>query len=71
MAEGDPDSAIAQLEEGLALSCELGDPRGALIAFLTMGMAEFERGGAERGAALLEEGARIAQELGDRLANVY
>ena len=71
MAQGDPDSAISQLEEGLALTRELGDRRGALMALLIMGMAEFERGGAERGAALLEEGARIAQELGDRLANVY
>ena len=29
MAEGVPDSAVSQVEEGLAMSRELGDPRGA------------------------------------------
>jgi non-specific serine/threonine protein kinase len=71
MAEGDPESAISQVEEGLAMSRELGDPRGALSALLIMGFAEYERGGAERGAAALEEGARIALELGDRVGSVY
>ena len=71
MAEGDPDSAVSQLEASVAMSRELEDPRGVLMALIIIGMAEYERGGDERGAAAIEEGARIALELGDRVAIVY
>jgi non-specific serine/threonine protein kinase len=67
----DLDSAVSQLEEGLALRRELGDPRAVSMSLLSLGEAELNRGDLDRGAALLEEGARIARELGDRLGTTY
>jgi non-specific serine/threonine protein kinase len=69
--EADIDSAVSQLEEGLALRRELGDPRAVSMSLLSLGEVELNRGDLDRGAALLEEGARIARELGDRLGTSY
>jgi predicted ATPase/DNA-binding CsgD family transcriptional regulator len=71
VVEADLDSAVSQLEEGLALRRELGDPRAISMSLLALGEAELNRGDPDRGAALLEEGARIARELGDMLGTCY
>ena len=71
MEEGDLDSAVARLEEGLALCRELGDMRDAAIALFILGIIELGRGNPDRGAAMLEESARISRELGDRPSSAY
>ena len=71
IGQGDLDAAVPQLEEGLALSRELGDRRSASMALFTLGMTELRRGNLERGAVLFEEGAQITRELGDRLGAPY
>ena len=68
---GDPGSAVAQVEEGLALSRELGDGRNTAMSLFILGMVEFGRGDPGRGAPLFEEGARISQDIGDRLGGIY
>ena len=69
--QGDLDSAVSQLEEGLALSRELGDLRNTSMSLFILGMLEFAGGDLGRGETLFEEGARIALELGDRLGGIY
>ncbi len=63
--------AISQIEEGLALSRELGDRRNTSMALFILGMIEFGRGDVDRGAPLFEEGASISQDIGDRLGGIY
>jgi predicted ATPase/DNA-binding CsgD family transcriptional regulator len=62
---------MAQLEEGLALSRELGDRRNTSMSLFILGMVEFGRGDPGSGAPLFEEGARISQDIGDRLGGIY
>jgi predicted ATPase/DNA-binding SARP family transcriptional activator/DNA-binding CsgD family transcriptional regulator len=69
--EDDLESAVAQLEENVALCRELGDLRNTSISLFNLSMAELKRDDLDRGATLLEEGARIGRDLGDRLAGVY
>jgi DNA-binding CsgD family transcriptional regulator len=69
--EGDLDSAVSQLEESLALSRELGDLRTVSQSLFTLGMVELARDDLDRGAALLDEGARMTGELGYRIGGVY
>jgi predicted ATPase/class 3 adenylate cyclase len=71
IGQGDLDSAVSQLEEGLALCRELGDRRSTAMALFVLGVTELRRGDLERGATLLEEGAQISRELGDRLGAPY
>jgi tetratricopeptide (TPR) repeat protein len=69
--EGDLDSVVAQLEEGLALSRKLGSLWHTGAALVVLGMIELLREHLDRGAALLEEAARLARELKDRLGSPY
>jgi tetratricopeptide (TPR) repeat protein len=71
IGQGDLDSAVLQLEESLALCRKLGDRRSAAMALFVLGVTELRRGHLERGATLLEEGAQISGELGDRLGTPY
>ena len=68
---GDLGLAMAQIEEGLALSRELGDRRNTAMSLFILGMVEFGRGDPGRGAPLFEEGVRISQDIGDRLGGIY
>jgi two-component SAPR family response regulator len=69
--EGDLDSAVAQLEEVLALCRELGTLWDTGAALVILGMIELLREHLDRGAALLEEAARLARELKDRMGSAY
>ena len=69
--DGDLDSAVAQFEEGLALSRELGDLRNTSMALFNLGMIAILRGDLGGGAASLKEGAGISWDLGDRLGGLY
>jgi predicted ATPase/DNA-binding CsgD family transcriptional regulator len=69
--QGDPGSAMSQIEEGLALAREVGDRRNTSMALFMLGMFEFVGGDRGRGATLVEEGARISRDLGDRLGTTY
>jgi predicted ATPase/class 3 adenylate cyclase len=71
LGSGNVESAVAHLEEGLALSRELGDRRNTSMALFNLGMMELVRGDLGRGATLLEEGTRISRELGDMLDAPY
>jgi non-specific serine/threonine protein kinase len=68
---GDPGPAVAQIQEGLDLSRELGDSRNTSMALFILGMLEFGGGDPGRGAPMFEEGARMSQEIGDRLGGIY
>jgi hypothetical protein len=63
--------ARERLEESLALSREVGDLRNTSMSLFNLGMVELTRGDLDRGATLLEEGARITRELGDSLGGIY
>jgi predicted ATPase/DNA-binding CsgD family transcriptional regulator len=69
--QGDPGSAMSQIQEGLALAREVGDRRNTSMALFMLGMFEFVGGDRGRGATLVEEGARISRDLGDRLGTTY
>jgi non-specific serine/threonine protein kinase len=69
--EDDLDSAVAQLDESLALCRKLGDLRTVSQSLFTLGMVELMRDDLDRGAALLDEGARMTGELGYRIGGVY
>ncbi|MGH3146126.1 MAG: hypothetical protein ACRDTR_10040, partial [Rubrobacter sp.] len=69
--KGDPDSAVSQLEESLALSRGLGSLRDASMALFIWGMIELGRDDIERGAKLLEDGAGTTRELKDMLGASY
>jgi non-specific serine/threonine protein kinase len=71
LKKGDLGSVVAQLEESLALCRELGDMRLVAMSLLLLGIIELARDDLDRGATLLEEGARIPWELKDRLCGVY
>jgi len=71
IGQGDIDSAVARLDESLALSRELGDSRVTSMSLFIMGMIELNQGDLDRGATRLEEGIRIARELGDMLGVYY
>jgi predicted ATPase len=71
IGQGDLDSAVARVEESLALCRELGDLRTASMSLFILGMLEINRGDFDRGATLLEEGIRMTRELGDRLGVTY
>jgi predicted ATPase len=71
IGQGDLDSAVARLEESLALCRELDDRRNTSMTLFILGMIEVNRGNLDRGAALLEEGLQITRELGDRLGVTY
>ena len=68
---GDLDLALAQIEEGLAMSRELGDRRNIAMSLFILGMVEFGRGDLDQGAPLFEEGVQISREIGDKLGAIY
>ena len=67
----DLDPAVAQLEQSLALCRELGDLRNTSMSLFMLGNTELRRGNLGRGATFLDEGARIARELEDRIGLTY
>ncbi len=71
IGQGDLDSAVARIEESLALCRELGDRRNTSMSLFILGMIEINRGNLDRAATLLEEGTRITRELGDKLGVTY
>jgi non-specific serine/threonine protein kinase len=71
MEEGDYELAVARLEENLALCRELGNLQDTPQYLFPLGMLELSRGNLDRGAAMVEESARITRGLGDRLGDAY
>lgn len=62
----DLEQATMLLEEGLLLSRQVGDTRGAAAALDTLGMIESNyRGNAAAGDTLVEESLRLYREVGD------
>jgi predicted ATPase len=69
--EDNLDRAASRLEAGLVLCRELGSLREASMSLFILGNVEIDREDVGRGVVLLEEGARITQELGDMLGTTY
>jgi predicted ATPase/DNA-binding CsgD family transcriptional regulator len=64
--QGDYRQAAAWLEEGIALSKELGDSSGAAVTLAHLGITLMQRGDRERARALCREAEALRQELVDR-----
>jgi predicted ATPase/DNA-binding SARP family transcriptional activator len=69
--EGDLNSAVAQFEEALAMTRELGDLRNTSMALFNLGMITLAQDDLPAGTTLLEEGIRISRDLGDRVGGLY
>jgi predicted ATPase/DNA-binding SARP family transcriptional activator/DNA-binding CsgD family transcriptional regulator len=64
--QGDYESAIALLEEGLTLFRELGDRRGVATSLVNLGFAALHLGDKERASALRQEVEALREEPLDR-----
>jgi predicted ATPase/DNA-binding XRE family transcriptional regulator len=71
LLEGDPDTAVAHIERGLASARSRGDRLTEYVALFNLSQVELARGLPERARGHLEDGVRLSLETGDHANLAY